>query len=49
MIRFLTPLAAAALALSGPAQAQTPTQGQWAPTKTVRMIVAYPAGGPTDR
>ena len=48
MLRSLMPLAAAALALTNPAQAQAPAQGQWAPTKTVRMIVAYPAGGPTD-
>ena len=48
MFRSLTPLAAAALALAGSSPAFSQTQAQWAPTKTVRMIVAYPAGGPTD-
>ncbi len=34
----------AALALPGLARAQTP----WSPTKPIKLVVAYPAGGPTD-
>lgn len=46
MNRFAVPLTAAALC----ALAALPAAAQavWAPTKPVRMIVAYPAGGPTD-
>ncbi len=33
-----------ALALPGKVGAQTP----WAPTKPIKLVVAYPAGGPTD-
>ena len=34
----------AALALPGRARAQAP----WSPTKPIKLVVAYPAGGPTD-
>jgi tripartite-type tricarboxylate transporter receptor subunit TctC len=40
----LAGLGASSLALAGRARAQAP----WAPAKPIRLVVAYPAGGPTD-
>ena len=45
MKRFLFPIVSAALTLSASLTAQAQS---WSPTKPIRMIVAYPAGGPTD-
>lgn len=40
----LAGLGASSLAFTGRARAQAP----WAPSRPVRLVVAYPAGGPTD-
>ncbi|WP_293859193.1 tripartite tricarboxylate transporter substrate binding protein [uncultured Alsobacter sp.] len=40
----LAGLGASSLALTGRARAQAP----WAPSRPIRLVVAYPAGGPTD-
>ena len=45
MRRFLFPMMGAVFAASASLTAQAQS---WSPTKPIRMIVAYPAGGPTD-
>src|SRR3712207_9530983 len=34
--------------LAGAAFAPAPARAQWSPTRPLRMVVPYPAGGPTD-
>jgi len=47
LFRRLGAIAVAALSLIAGA-AQAPVQAQDYPTRTIKMVIAYPAGGPTD-
>jgi tripartite-type tricarboxylate transporter receptor subunit TctC len=47
LFRRLGAIAVAALSLIAGA-AQAPVQAQDFPTRTIKMVIAYPAGGPTD-